>query len=275
MRRWVLAGALACGLCGLVACAAPSGGAGSMAPALRAVDVGSGAPSDRQAAGSAAASARIRTELAVGYLEQGQLAFALDELQQAPQADARFAPAHHVMALLQMRLGDLARASDSFSRALALAPRDPDILHNQGWLLCQQGAFAQAADAFGRALADPLYPQRARTLMAQGVCQLRAGAADAAQVSLTRSLALDPTHPVARYHLAQALYRQGNLQGARGELRQLNDSMFANAQTLWLGIRVERRASNPQAEQELVLRLQRDHPQSQEFAAWQRGAMDD
>ncbi|NBQ88853.1 MAG: type IV pilus biogenesis/stability protein PilW [Betaproteobacteria bacterium] len=220
-------------------------------------------------------AARIRTELAVGYLEQGQLAVAQQELQQALQADPQFAQAHHAMALLQMRLGDVTRARESFDRALSLAPRDPDILHNHGWLLCQQGEHARAVQAFAQSLADPLYTQRARTLLAQGVCQLHAGDAEAAQASLSRALALDPTHPLTRYHLAQALLRRGDLSGARAQTQSLNDSVFANAQTLWLGIRVERRSRNPEAAARLAQRLEREHPQSQEFAAWQRGADDE
>jgi len=247
----------------LVACLV----AGMAAGALAAVAAGPDGEKSR--------SARIRTELAVGYLEQGQLATALQELQQALQADAQFAPAHHAMALLQMRIGDLARAQESFERALALAPRDPEILHNHGWLLCQQGEHARAMQAFGQTLADPLYPQRARTLMAQGVCQLRAGDAEAAQASLARSLALDPAHPLTRYHLAQALLRRGDLAGARQQARSLNDSVFANAQTLWLGIRIEQRAQDPEAASRIAQRLAREHPESREFAAWQRGALDE
>jgi type IV pilus assembly protein PilF len=174
-----------------------------------------------------------------------------------------------------MRLGDVTRARESFDRALSLAPRDPDILHNRGWLLCQQGEHARAVQAFAQSLADPLYTQRARTLLAQGVCQLHAGDAEAAQASLSRALALDPTHPLTRYHLAQALLRRGDLSGARAQTQSLNDSVFANAQTLWLGIRVERRSRNPEAVARLAQRLEREHPQSQEFAAWQRGADDE
>ena len=170
---------------------------------------------------------------------------------------------------------DVARARESFERALALSPRDSDILHNHGWLLCQQGEHARATQAFAQSLANPLYTQRASTLMAQGVCQLQAGDAEAAQASLSRALALDPTHPLTRYHLAQALLRRGDLGGARLQTQSLNESVFANAQTLWLGIRVERRARNAEAAARLAQRLEREHPQSQEFAAWQRGADDE
>jgi type IV pilus assembly protein PilF len=50
--------------------------------------------------------ARIRTELASGYFEQGQTAVALDEIKQAVAADPSYAPAYNLRGLTYMRLGE-------------------------------------------------------------------------------------------------------------------------------------------------------------------------
>ena len=56
---------------------------------------------------------------------------------------------------------------------------------------------------FSRAMASPTYGGRARTLLAQGVCQLRAGQLQDAEASLARSYELDPGNPIAAYNLAR------------------------------------------------------------------------
>ena len=114
-------------------------------------------------------------ELAVGYFEQGQTNVALDELKQVIAIDPGFPDAYNLRGLIYMRLNDMRQAEDSFRRAVALNPRDANVQHNYGWLLCQQGRYDESQRAFDVAMANPLYAGRAKTLMAQGLCQARAG----------------------------------------------------------------------------------------------------
>jgi len=219
--------------------------------------------------------ARIRIELAVGYFEEGRTEVALDEVKQALVHDPLYEPAYNLRGLIYLRLNDLRQAEDSFRRALTLNPRDPDTLHNYAWLVCGQGRHDEAERAFGQALASPVYPARARTYLAQGVCQARAGRLAQAQDSLTRAYELDAANPLTGYNLAQLLYRQGELPRARFYIRRLNNSDSANAESLWLGIRVERRLSDPVAMQQLVSQLRKRYPQSRELAAYDKGIFDE
>ena len=82
--------------------------------------------------------AKIRLELAQGYLEQGQLTVALDEVKLAINADPRSTDAYNLRGLIYMRLNDMGLARDSFTRAASLNPRDGNVLHNLGWLSCQE-----------------------------------------------------------------------------------------------------------------------------------------
>ncbi len=61
--------------------------------------------------------AKIRLELAQGYLEQGQLTVALDEVKLAINADPRSTDAYNLRGLIYMRLNDMGLARDSFTRA--------------------------------------------------------------------------------------------------------------------------------------------------------------
>jgi type IV pilus assembly protein PilF len=216
--------------------------------------------------------ARLRLELASGYFEQGQTTVALDEIKQSLAADPAYGPAYVLRGLVYMRLNDNRLAEDSFQRALQINARDPDALHNYGWFSCQLGRHAQAIEFFTRALASPFYGGQAKTYMAKGVCQTRLGQLNEAEGSFSRSYELDPGNPFVAYNLASLLFRRGEDSRAQFTIRRVNNSDMANAETLWLGIQVERRLGNTEPMQQLAQQLGRRYPQSREWALYQRGA---
>jgi len=219
--------------------------------------------------------ARLRVELAIGYFEQGQTTVALDEIKQALANDPTFADAYNLRGLVYMRLDDAPQAEDSFRRAIALNPREPNTLHNYGWLLCQQNRFGDAQQQFSAALAIPTYADRSKTLMTQGVCQLRAGQRAEAERSLTQAYELDAGNPVVGFNLASLLAQREDWSRAQFYIRRVNNSPSANAETLWLGIKIERRLNNREAIAQLASQLQRRFPQSREAMAYERGNFND
>jgi type IV pilus assembly protein PilF len=219
--------------------------------------------------------ARIRLELASGYFEQGKTEVALDEVKQAIAADPSFSDAYDLRGLIFMRLNENRAAEENFRRALSLNPRDSNPNHNLGWLLCQEGRYPEAQRAFEVAMANPTYGGRAKTLMAQGVCQARAGKIPEAEKSLARSYELDPGNPITGYNLANLLYRRGENQRAQFYIRRINNSELANAQSLWLGIKVERRMDDMTALRQLGEQLKKRFGGSPEAAKYDRGAFDE
>lgn len=219
--------------------------------------------------------ARIRLELALGYLEQGKDTIALDEVKLALAADPVYADAYNLRGLIYMRLNEWVLAQDSFGRALSLRPKDGNILHNFAWLRCQQALYPQAMDLFAQALANPAYGERAKTYLAQGLCQIRAGQWGDAEASLLKSYEFDPANPVTAYHLANVLFKRADYVRSQFYIRRLNDSELANAESLWLGIKVEKRLNNPQVLRQLAIQLEKRFPQSKEAASYHRGAFDE
>ena len=219
--------------------------------------------------------ARIRLELALGYFEQGKIDIALDEVKQVLVIDPAFPDAYNLRGLIYMRMNENRLAEESFRRAVAMNSRDGDSQHNLGWLLCQQGRHAEAQRSFDIALSNPTYGGRAKTLMAQGVCLVRAGDIAGAERSFARSYELDPGNPVTGYNFANLLYRRGENTRAQFVIRQLNNSEFANAESLWLGIKVERRLNDRLAMAQLGEQLRKRYSGSREAAAFDRGAFDD
>jgi type IV pilus assembly protein PilF len=214
-------------------------------------------------------------ELAVNYFAEGRTDIALDEIKQALTIDPQYPAALNLRGLVLMRLNDPRAAEDSFRRALALAPRDGDTLHNLGWLQCQQARHAESGQTFREALAAPGYRGQGKTHLALGLCLARAGQPAEAERSLLRAYELDPGNPVAAYQLSQLLFQRGDLSRAQFYIRRLNNSDLANAESLWLGIRVERRLGEGVAMAQLADQLRRRYPQSREHGAYERGAFDD
>jgi type IV pilus assembly protein PilF len=216
--------------------------------------------------------ARTRLELASGYFEQGQWVIALDEVKQAIAADPTYAAAFNLRGLIYTQLRDMQLAEESFQQALRLDPRDGDAWHNLGWMYCQDGRWALSFDAFRRALNTPGYRSAARSWMALGICEARAGQAEAAEQSLQRAFELDSTHPVVLYNLALLLHQRGDAERARFYIRRLNNSELANAESLWLGIKIENRLGYRDTAQQLGEQLKRRFPASREANAYERGA---
>lgn len=219
--------------------------------------------------------ARLRVELASGYFEQGQTKVALDEIKQSLLIDPSFVDAYNLRGLVYMRLNKVPLAEDSFRRALSLDPRDANVAHNYGWLLCQQARYSESFKFFGQAVANPTYPDKAKTLMAQGVCQINAGQPSEAEQSLKRSYELDAGNPMTGYNLANLLYRRGDWTLAQFYIRRINNSNLANAQTLWLGIKTEKKLNNREALLQLAMQLKNRFGQSAEAAAYEKGSFND
>jgi type IV pilus assembly protein PilF len=219
--------------------------------------------------------ARIRLELAVGYFEQGKTTTALDELKQSINADPSLFEAYNLRGLVYMRLNDFGLAEESFRRALAINPRASNVQHNYGWLLCQQSRVEEAVQKFTAAMADPNYGDRAKTWMTQGLCQMRVGKVAEAEISLGHSYELDAGNPITGYNLALLLYQRNEFVRAQFYVRRLNNSELANAESLWLGIKVERRMNNPEAMLQLASQIKKRFPKAKETALLEREAFNE
>jgi type IV pilus assembly protein PilF len=219
--------------------------------------------------------ASLRLALASGYFEQGQFAVALEEASLALKLDAQSVDALNLQGLAHMRLNHPQAAQRSFEQALAIKPDDADTLHNLAWLRCQQAHYAQAQRGFERALAQKAYPRAARTWTSLGLCQIRAGEHAQATQSLLQADALMPGQPVVMYNLAWVLWRQGQMTQAQSYTRALNNSPQANAESLWLGVRVERSLNNLDSMAQLAAQLKKRFALSPEMNAYERGAFDE
>lgn len=249
----------------VLGCAAPGGPGGDLKDLKTASDQ---TDADRRA--------KVRLELASAYFGRGQSATALDEVKLALAARPDLTEALNLRGLIYASMGEARLAEDSFRRALQGAPKDGDVMQNYGWFLCQERRFSEADAQFRQALSQPQYRDTIRTLLAQGVCMARDGKWAQAEASLSRAYEIDPTNPVTAYNLSEVMFRRGEFERARFYLGRLNAQRdLANAQTLWLALRVEHRLANAVEMSRLSQQLRDRFPQSPEVGLLERGRFDD
>ena len=220
--------------------------------------------------------ARIRTELAAAYFGQGQYLTALDEVKRALSVDPNHVPALNLRGLVYANMGEYSLAEESFRSALKLQPADADTLHNFGWFLCQQRRFPLARQQFEAVMAVPQYRDAARTLLAAGICEARAGELQTAQIILQRSFDLEAGNPATVFNLADVMQRRGELERAFLYVQRLNQSPeLVSPETLWLAIRIQHRRNLTGSVEELGSTLRARFPKSREAAAYEQGQFDE
>ncbi|MDZ7813922.1 MAG: type IV pilus biogenesis/stability protein PilW [Ideonella sp.] len=220
--------------------------------------------------------ARVRLELAAAYFGRGQNATALEEVKQALTTDPNLGEAFNLRGLIYASMDEIQLAEQSFRQALQLNGRDADAMHNYGWFLCQQGRFAESDAQFKAAVGQPTYREALRTMMAQGICQARAGRLDLAERTLGQAYELDPSNPAVAVNLSEVLYKRGEYERARFYIRRVNaQENLANAQTLWLALRIENRLGQTALVQALGDQIRQRWAESPEAKLLAKGRIDE
>ena len=218
----------------------------------------------------------VRLQLASAYFADGQYQTALEEVKRALDAEPTMAEAYNLRGLIYAALGETAPAEESFKRALELSPRDGDVMHNYGWFLCLNRRYPEAQALFVDALAQPRYRDATRTMLAQGVCEARAGQLAEAERTLQRAYAIEPTSSAIALNLAEVLFQRSEFERARFYIRRANTPpQNATAQSLWLAARIEAKAGNPAAANDIGQQLVSRFPKSNQAADYQLGKLRD
>ncbi|QXZ08338.1 type IV pilus biogenesis/stability protein PilW [Comamonas sp. Y33R10-2] len=220
--------------------------------------------------------AQIRLELAASYFQAGRLDVAQDEVGQALAAKPDYADAYGLLGLILMQNKDWTNAEIALRKAVDLNPRDGNQLHNYGWMQCQQKHFDAAHQWFDKALQAPGYREQPRTLLAKGMCYQQAGQLEQAYQNMFRAYEMDVSNSAAGYNLANVLWLKGDLKRAQFYIRRLNnDSNQATAESLWLGIKIDKALQEGVGARQQADQLRQRFPQSRELLAYERGAFNE
>lgn len=208
--------------------------------------------------------ARAFTELAGAYYTRNQYKVALDELRKAIIADSRFGPAYNVYGLIYMELAEDKLAEENFRRAIELDRNDSEARNNFGWFLCTRGRNDEGLEQFGVALRNPLYPFPERAMVNAGQCAEMKGDLPLAEANLQKALKLQPDNANALVKLAGLHFRQGRLAETQRLLTRYTELAPATAESLWLGVRLERKLGDRAQEAAYGLQLRKHFPDSEQ-----------
>lgn len=215
--------------------------------------------------------AQTFTDLAAAYYLRAQYKVALDELRKAITTDSRFGPAYNVYGLIYMELAEDRLAEENFRRAIELDRNDSVSRTNYGWFLCTRGRHDAGLEQFAAALRNPLYAQPELAMSNAGQCAEMKGDLALAEAHLERSLKLQPDSPTTLLRLAALRFRQGGLVEAQRLLARHDALVPPSAESLWLGVRVERRLGDRAQEGAYGLQLRKRFPDSVEARLLQAG----
>jgi type IV pilus assembly protein PilF len=208
--------------------------------------------------------ARVRTELAAQYYTRRQFSIALQELHEVLRSDASYAPAYNVLGQVHASLLEDKEADEYFRRAVSLAPEYSEAHNNYGHFLCGQKRKDEAFKHYELAWKNPLYATPEKALANASNCALRNNDFEAAERYAKRALVRVNNQPQALATMAEIHYRQGNLVTSRDLVRRLEAQGKLDASTLWLAVKLERKAGNRDAEADYGLSLRRYYPESNE-----------
>ncbi len=215
---------------------------------------------------------QLRVALGVGYMRQGQLGLARNELAQALAIDPTDAPALSAMAIAEERLREPAKAAHYFRTGLSLHPHDGNLQNNYGAFLCGQGDVKRAIRHFKAALHSPLYATPQIADLNMGVCLMRTPQRKAAIHYFHRAQALAPALAGPYYYLARIRYKGHEWHRAKVDLHQYLQ-LTRSVQALFLGVRIGRALGDKKLVRFCATRLLGNYghtPQARIVEAWQR-----
>ncbi len=215
-----------------------------------------------------AAGARDRVALAAEHLRNGDNERAQVQLKRALDMDSRSPEAHNLMGVLLERDGDKRGADRSYRRAIKLRPEFAQAHNNYAIFLFRNERYKEALKQFEAAANDLGYDLRAQAFEGMGRSALKLGDKETASRAFVRALRIESSLPISTLELSELQFGQGSLDASRSTYQRylkLTENQPQSAQSLWLGIRLERHFGGKNALASYELALKRLYPNSPEY----------
>lgn len=224
-------------------------------------------PKTRQLNKEEAVKAHLKA--GISSLESGDMSRAHRHLARALELDENSAEVHNALAVFYQIEKDPVQEEKHFERALSLDSESPSINHNYGSFACRQGRYDEGRKHLVKAAANYRYPKRADTYENLGRCELLANNSAAAENAFENALRLNPKLPKSLLGLASIQFDKGQNKLAYDYYQKFTQLSKQSAESLWLGIRLERIFGNKDALASYELSLRRLYPGSKEYQLYQ------
>lgn len=203
-------------------------------------------------------------ELGVAYIAKGNYNVAMTKLKKAIAYDSENANANHYIAVLygQLKQNDL--ADRYFKIAMELDEEDSSIKNNYGIFLCGTSSYEKGLKLLNEALLDPLYSDKGQAYENMGLCAEKQGNIRNAENFYNTALTFKKNLPAALLGLAQIEFDKKNIQSAASYFDRYTKIAQHTAQSLWLGVLIERKKGRGGRSGSYALKLKRNFPDSKE-----------
>ncbi|MCH9672721.1 MAG: type IV pilus biogenesis/stability protein PilW [Gammaproteobacteria bacterium] len=208
--------------------------------------------------------ATLQTQLGIGYMRQDRLEIALERLERAAESDPTYAPAQNGLALLKERLRKVDEVEGHYRRAISLDPEYAGARTNFGRFLCLADRQEEALEQFKAAVENPLYETPELAYYNAGQCKLRSNDLEEAEGFFRRSLAINQRLAPSLASMSDISLRRGKDLSARAYLQRYLELAPHTPKTLWLGVRIERKLGDRNAESSYGMLLRSKYPESPE-----------
>ena len=216
-------------------------------------------------------TATTQMQLALEYLQLGQLANARDNIERALIENPANPDVQMTAGLVDERLNEKSKAEHAYATGYRLGKGNPNIGNTYAGYLCRTGKTAAGEKLFDEVARSPLYQTPEVALVNAGVCVRGTGDLVDAERYFNRALAIRPNLP-------EAMLQLGNIAIDRGDAVQARDTVLRylavnppTAEVLWLGFRAERKLGDATAAAGYARRVQVEFPNSDQAQMMRSG----
>lgn len=198
-------------------------------------------------------------------MQQGDNETALLKLQRALEQEPDLVTAHHYIAELYRQLDAPQAAENHYQAALKLTPNDYSLQNNYGVFLCDQGNFETAEKSFLMAVQKaPAHQARYEFYENLAQCMMRKPDRAKAEKYFRMVLEASPRRPVTLYQMARISFDEGMYLRSRAFFQRFTEVSAQTSETLWLGVRIERKLGDFVAANKYANLLKMNYPLANE-----------
>lgn len=209
-------------------------------------------------------AAADNAQLAMAYMQEGNLARAKEKLDRGMQEDPTNPNLHSVYALFYERMNDQKKAESELREAMRLAPGDPGQLNFYGVYLCRQHRVDEGITKLLQVATNPLNRTPEAAYDNIGVCLVTAHRDQEAESAFKRALNARPDYPEAAYQLAQLELAHGRALEALTRVNKFIGQYNPTPELLMTGIQAARTLDDAASLTQLIKILRVDFPDSEQ-----------
>ncbi len=188
--------------------------------------------------------AESRVTLGLGYLENGNMPKARENLEKALEHAPEYSRAMLAIAHYYDVVGETEKALEAYDQVISQHNDNGQVLNNYGAFLCKLGFYKKADNYFNQAVEQSHYYRIAESYENAGICAVKHRSLHKAQQYFSRALDHEPQRIRSILHLSKLEIDAGNFTNARSRLLLFHQINGTTKTSLNLLAELELRSGN-------------------------------